>query len=120
MHRIRTLVVAGVAALALVAVVPVAASAADEKSPPVDKNGKKYCPIKALDGSVTWEPHGTTITMTWPNGTSRTNICVDGEWKDARLASVTGIRVNVDSAYLDASGSLVLAPTTSPGTVRGG
>lgn len=120
MHRIRTLVAAGVAALALVAVVPVAASAADSKTPPVDKNGKKYCPIKGLDGSTAWEPHGTTITMTWPDGTSRTNVCDDGEWKDARLASVTGIKVSVGSAYLDASGALVLAPTTSPGIVRGG
>ena len=123
MPRIRSVaLIAATASLVLAAVAPTGALADtknDLKNPPVDKNGKKYCPIMGLDGSIAWEPHGTTITMTWPGGGTRTNICNDGEWKDARLAPVTGIHVTVDSAYIDASGALVLSPTAPVGVVRG-
>jgi hypothetical protein len=124
MSRIRSAaLIAATASLTLAAVAPTGALADtknDLNNPPVDKNGKKYCPIRALDNSITWEQHGTTITMTWPGGGTRTSICNDGEWKDARLAPLTSIHVTVDSAYIDASGALVLNPTAPIGTIRGG
>jgi hypothetical protein len=67
----------------------------DLDHPPVDKNGKKYCPILGLDGEIAWEPHGSTITLTWPNHTSRTNICDDGACKNARLAPGASIQAPV-------------------------
>jgi hypothetical protein len=90
------------------------AQANDLEHPPVDKNGKKYCPILGLDGSIAWEPHGTTITMTWPNHTSRTNVCDDGTWKDARMVGTAGIQAPVGETYLDASGaeSVVVIPSS--------
>jgi hypothetical protein len=90
------------------------AQANDLEHPPVDKNGKKYCPILGLDGGIAWEPHGTKITMSWPNGKSRTSVCDDGEWKDARLAGTSGIQAPVGETYLDASGaeSVVVVPSS--------
>jgi len=124
MSRIRSAaLIAATASLALAAIAPTGALADtknDLKNPPVDKNGKKYCPIMGLDGSITWEQHGTTITMTWPGGGTRTNVCDDGSWKDARLAPLTSIHVSVDSAYIDTSGALVLSPIAPIGTIRGG
>ena len=54
---------------------------APNETPPVDENGKKSCAIRRFDdGGIGWLPHGTTITLTLPNGKSKTVKCVDGDW----------------------------------------
>jgi hypothetical protein len=51
------------------------------ETPPVDENGKKSCPVAKNSGGTQWMPHGTTITVTLPDGTAHSTKCNDGEWE---------------------------------------
>ena len=75
-RRAKALVALGAATVALIAAVP--ASATDDK-PPVDKNGKKSCPLTTSSGGTYWVPHGTTLTVDHVDSTQKEQ-CIDGDW----------------------------------------
>jgi hypothetical protein len=124
--RFRILAALGVTSLALLAASPANAiyrdyeAPSDEtpviertinntnETPPVDENGKKSCPYKKWDGGTGYYPHGTKITVTLPNGASKTMTCNDGEWEAAFVQPASDYHYEADEAYVDASGALVL------------
>lgn len=120
-HHARLLVALGAASMALIAASPASAISrsyeiTDEptttqqtldttnETTPVDENGKKSCAVAKYPSGDQWFPHGTTITVTVPNGGSVTVKCNDGEWeKVSRLASST-YAYRVDNAFVAVSG----------------
>jgi hypothetical protein len=74
--RARALLVLASVATALAVAGPAAAQ-------PTDANGKKHCSLAAGRDTL-WVPHGSTITVTFPNGEKKTMTCEDGVWKEAR------------------------------------
>jgi hypothetical protein len=98
---------AGVAA-ALVAAAPVGA----QQKPFTDENGNLHCMVKLADNVTSWVPHGTTLTLTYPNGSTATWKCDDGRWE--KQAVVTDARWVVelpgefaDAGTLDSGGALL-------------
>jgi hypothetical protein len=108
-RTLTRLLAGGAACLALaISATPAAAGPnTDTKHAPTDKNGKRSCPTRALDGSVLWMPNGTEVTFNFPDGTSATRRCEDGTWVNARPLAAAGIRVPGNDAFVDASGVLV-------------
>lgn len=124
--RARILAALGVTSLALVAASPASAISRSyeptdgdaptpttrtvyqtNETPPVDENGKKSCAFKKWDGGTGYYPHGTTITVTLPDGASKTMKCDDGDWVVAFQQS-GGYLYEADEAYVDESRTLVL------------
>jgi hypothetical protein len=122
--RSRILAALGVTSLALIAASPANAIYRDYEAPsdqppviertidntnqtPVDENGKKSCEYAKFGGGTGYYPHGTKITVTLPNGASKTVTCNDGNWEES-LRRPDGYRFRADLAYVDASGALVL------------
>ena len=78
----------------------------DNKTPPVDENGKKSCEIANIGGGTSYLPHGTTITVIPPSGKSTTVRCNDGSWV-AQLpqpGDSGDYHFEAEKAYVDASG----------------
>lgn len=125
--RITILAALGITSLALIAASPANAiyrsyePAADQEpvttrtvnqqndNPPVDENGKKSCEYRKWDGGTGYYPHGTVITVNFPNGTTKTAKCNDGEWEVSLTQPEAGdYHFGADEAYIDESGALVL------------
>ena len=77
------------------------------ETPPVDENGKKSCAYKKWDGGTGYYPHGTVITVTLPNGASKSVKCVDGEW-EAAAPQFGNYNTYVDQYFVASDGGLVL------------
>jgi hypothetical protein len=78
------------------------------ETPPVDENGKKSCEYAKFGGGTGYYPHGTKITVTLPNGASKTATCNDGEWVVSLTRAYADYHFEADEAFVDASGELVL------------
>jgi hypothetical protein len=116
--RIAILAALGVTSLALIAASPADAIYRDYEvagdwepaptrtvyqqndNPPVDENGKKSCPYKKWDGTPSWYPHGTVITLKLPDGTTKSAKCNDGEWEAALTqAEAADYHFQAEEAY---------------------
>ena len=120
-HHARPLVALAAASMALIAASPASAisrsyDTTDEpittqrtldttnETGPVDENGKKSCGVAKDGGGYQWFPHGTTITVTVPNGGSTTVKCNDGDWeKVSRLQNAT-YAYRLDNAFVTLTG----------------
>lgn len=74
------------------------------ETPPVDGNGKKSCGVAKDGGGTQWFPHGTTITVTLPDGASTTVKCNDGEWEKASRLQNSTYAYRVDNAFVTITG----------------
>lgn len=116
-HHARLLVALGAASMALIAASPASAisrsyEGMDEatttqrtldttnETPPVDENGKKACAVAKYPSGDQLFPHGTTITVTVPNGGSVTVKCNDGEWEKVSQLQSASYAYRLDNAYV--------------------
>jgi hypothetical protein len=93
----------GLMALASVAATLVAAAPAGAQQKPfTDENGNQHCMVKLAANVTSWVPHGTTLTLTYPNGSTATWKCDDGRWEKQAVIADSRWLIEIPSEFADA------------------
>jgi hypothetical protein len=90
-------------ALASVAAMLVAAAPAGAQQKPfTDEEGNLHCAVRLQANVTSWVPHGTVLTLTYPDGSTIAWKCDDGRWEKQAIVADSRWLVELPTEFADA------------------